>query len=63
MTNLKKEEQEISVEHNTSGTFAPILSLDFKFQNNCRKKKNRKCKYFKCTSTVYIIQRIKFFHT
>jgi len=54
MTNLKKEEQEISVEHNTSGTFAPILSLDFKFQNNCRKKKNRKCKYFKCTSTVYI---------
>ena len=39
MTNLKKEEQEISVEHNTSGTFAPILSLDFKFQNNCRKKK------------------------
>jgi len=37
MTSLKKEEQKISVEHNTSGTFAPILSLDFKFQNNCRK--------------------------
>jgi len=37
MTNLKKEEQEISVDHNTSGTFAPILSLDFKFRNNCRK--------------------------
>jgi hypothetical protein len=37
MTNLKKEEQEISVEHNTSGTFATILSLDFKFQNNSRK--------------------------
>jgi hypothetical protein len=42
MANLKKEEQEISVEQNTSGTFALILSLDFKFQNNCTKKKTLK---------------------